>query len=247
MRPARPHDLEHDPLAAWLKAATTLLDHGLLDGFRRGWRKHYVELIDAEVGGLLAAMLEAGGAIPLGAIGDRIWGQVALGCGFDVDDAAEHRHVIQLAGAMVAMLTDIGMVTRDGDDVVLTGLGSILATAAAVMASDDEVDELDLVDTDAQSLLLVCADEMEPADASGRLLAWCQARPADEAAEELCEAMLDEDDPGVWRLGLEALGMLEPMVAEPAIRRLRSHPGLRSVVAEWQRRHGRARSSEAER
>jgi len=234
-------DLERDPLAAWLKAATTQLEHGLLDGFRRGWRKRYVELMDAEVGELLAAMLEAGGAIPLGAIGDRVWGRVAVGYGFDMDDDAERRHVIQLVEAMVAQLTDIGMVTCD-DDVVLTGLGSILATAAAAMASDDELDELDLVDTDAQSLLLVCADETEPADASDHLLAWCRARPADEAADELCQAMLDEEDHGVWRLGLEALGMLEPAVAESAIRRLRSHPGLRAEIAEWQRRHGRARS-----
>jgi len=228
----RARDLERDPLAAWLKAAITLLDHGLLDAFHRGWRKSYVELIDAEVGGLLAAMFEESGAMPLGAIGDRVWGQVAHGCGFDLDDDAEHRRVIQLVGVMVAQLTDIGIVKQDHDDVVLTGLGGILATAAAMTESDDELDELDLVDTDAQSLLLVCADETEPAEASGHLLAWCQARPADEAAEELCEAMLDEDDPGVWGLGLEALEMLEPVVAEPAIRRLRAHPGLRSVIAE---------------
>jgi len=28
-------DLQRDPLSAWFKAATTLLEHGLLDGFRR--------------------------------------------------------------------------------------------------------------------------------------------------------------------------------------------------------------------
>jgi hypothetical protein len=37
-------DLERDPLAAWLRVATTLLEHGLLDGFRRGWRKSYVDV-----------------------------------------------------------------------------------------------------------------------------------------------------------------------------------------------------------
>jgi hypothetical protein len=35
------HELEHDPPAACFKAATTLLDVGVLDGFRRGWRKSY--------------------------------------------------------------------------------------------------------------------------------------------------------------------------------------------------------------
>jgi hypothetical protein len=53
-------DLEHDPLSAWLKAAITLLEHGLLDGFRQGWRKHYVELLDASAPSLLAAIVEAG-------------------------------------------------------------------------------------------------------------------------------------------------------------------------------------------
>src|SRR3954452_7999215 len=39
----RAQDLERDPLSAWFTVAVTLLDHGLLDGFRRGWRKSYVE------------------------------------------------------------------------------------------------------------------------------------------------------------------------------------------------------------
>jgi hypothetical protein len=130
-------DLERDPVSAWLTAATTLLDHGLLDGFRRGWRKTYVELLDAEAGGLLAAMFEAGGAVPLSAIEQSAWEHVALGYGYDVDDRDERRHAMRLAGAMVAQLADIGMVTCDDGIVALTGLGSILATAAA-MASEDE-------------------------------------------------------------------------------------------------------------
>ncbi len=238
-------DLERDPLAAWFKAAITLLEHGLLDGFRRGWRKTYVELLDADAVDLLAAIVEAGGAIQLTAIEDRAWGRVARSYGYDLDDDAERRHVVQLVTAMVTQLADTGIVARHDPDVVLTGLGSTLATAAAVMSSDD-LDELDLVDTDAQSMLLVCADEMESAEASDHLLAWCQARSAEEAADELCEAMLDDDDddhdPDVWRLGLEALAMIDPAVAEPAIRRLRSRPGLRSLIAESERRHGRARS-----
>jgi hypothetical protein len=50
-------DLGRDPLAAWFKAATTRLEHGVLDGFRRGWRKRYIELLDAGAGPLLAAIL----------------------------------------------------------------------------------------------------------------------------------------------------------------------------------------------
>ncbi len=38
--------LERDPIAAWFTAAVVLLEHGLLDGFRQGWRKSYVELFD---------------------------------------------------------------------------------------------------------------------------------------------------------------------------------------------------------
>ncbi len=53
-------DRERDPLAAWFKASTTLLEHGLLGCFRRGWQKHYVEYLDAALPALLPAMLEAG-------------------------------------------------------------------------------------------------------------------------------------------------------------------------------------------
>ena len=136
---AGPHapDLEHDPVSAWLTAATTLLDHGLLDGFRRGWRKTYVELLDAEVGGLLAAILEAGGAAPRSEIEESAWEHVALGYGYDVDDHDERRNVMRLAGSMVAQLADIGIVTCDDGIVALTRLGSILAMAAA-MAGEDE-------------------------------------------------------------------------------------------------------------
>jgi hypothetical protein len=67
-------DLERDPLAAWFRASTVLLEHGVLDGFRRGWRKHYVEFLDASVPALLAAMIEAGGAVPIIAIQDSAWG-----------------------------------------------------------------------------------------------------------------------------------------------------------------------------
>jgi hypothetical protein len=42
-------ELGRDPLSAWLKAAATLLEHRLLAGFRRGWRKEYVEFLDAGV------------------------------------------------------------------------------------------------------------------------------------------------------------------------------------------------------
>jgi hypothetical protein len=49
---------------------------------------------------------------------------------------------------------------------------------------------------------------------------------------ELCEAILDDDDRDVWRLGLEALAMIARVVAVPAVRRLRSHPGLRPLATD---------------
>jgi hypothetical protein len=133
----RAPDLEHDPLSAWLAAATTLLDYGLLDGFRRGWRKAYVELLDAEAGDLLAAMFEAGGAAPLNAIEQSAWEHVVLGYGLNIDDGEERLHVIRLVGSMVTQLADIGIVRRDDDIVALTGLGSILAMAAPTASEND--------------------------------------------------------------------------------------------------------------
>jgi hypothetical protein len=134
----RAADLVHDPLAAWFKAALTLLDHGLLDGFQRGWRKIYVELLDAGAGPILAAILKVGGEAPLAAIEDLAWEQVARSYGYEFDDLAERRYAVRLVRAMITQLVDIGAVTRRDGDVVLTGLGNVLASAAAVMAPDDE-------------------------------------------------------------------------------------------------------------
>ena len=116
-------DLERDPLAAWFKAAITLLEHGLLDGFQRGWRKSYVELLDAGAGPILAAILEAGGEAPLTAIDDLVWEQVAHSYSYDLDDDAERQHVVRLVDAVVMQFAGIGTVTRRDGDVVLTGLG----------------------------------------------------------------------------------------------------------------------------
>jgi len=235
-------DLQRDPLSAWFKIAITLLEHGLLDGFQQGWRKSYVELLDANVGDLLVEIAEADGAVPLTTVEDRVWEQVAESYGYELDNSDERRHVVQLVSGMVTELADLGIVTRTPDQVVLTALGGLVASVAA-LSTDGDMDELDLVDTDAGSLLLVCIDEMEPAEARTHLLAWCQARPAVEAADELCDAMLDLEEPEVWGLGLEALAMLDPAVAEPAVRRLRSHSGLRPLATDWLRRYGGARPS----
>jgi hypothetical protein len=231
-------DLEHDPLAAWIKAMVTLLENGVLDGFRHGWRKSYVELLDAGAAGLLLAVAEAGGAVPLTEIDDGAWEQVAAAYGYERDDDTERTHVVGLVRAMMDQFSDCGVVVRHDDEVVLTGLGGVLAAMVAFSTDDDE-DDLDLVDTDAQSLLLVCV-EMEPAEASAHLFAWCAGRPGDEAADELCEAMLDDDDPDVWDLGFEALGMIDRAAAEPAVLRLRSRPGLRPRATAWLRGHGPA-------
>ncbi len=226
-------DLEHDPLAAWIKATVTLLEAGVLDGFRQGWRKSYVELLDAGAGGLLAAMAEAGGAVRLTEIDEGAWEQVAAAYGYEPDDATERSHVVGLVRAMMDQFSDCGFIARHDDEVVLTGLGGALAAMVAFSGDDDE-DDLDLVDTDAESLLAVCM-EMEPSEASAHLLAWCADRPSDEAADELCEAILDDDDPDFWDLGFEALGMIDRDAAEPAVRRLRSRPGLRQRATAWLR------------
>jgi hypothetical protein len=234
-------DLQRDPLAAWFKATVTLLENGVLDGFRHGWRKSYVELLDAGAAGLLVAVAEAGGAVPLTAIEGGAWEQVAEAYGYEPDDDTERAHVVGLLRAMVDQFADCGVVDRHDDEVVLTGLGRALA-AIVDLTSDDDEDDLDLVDTDAQSLLLVCVEEMDTADARDHLRAWCAARPGDEAAAELCEALVDDDDPDVWNLGFEALGMIDRAVAEPAVRRLRSHPGLRPLATAWLHGHGPAPS-----
>ncbi|MGO9898159.1 MAG: hypothetical protein ACLP0J_00345 [Solirubrobacteraceae bacterium] len=134
----RAGELERDPLSAWFKVATTLLEHGLLDGFQRGWRKVYVELLDAGAAPILAAILEVGGQAPLSAIEDLAWEQVASSYGYELDDAAERQQAVRLVRGMMTQFADIGAVScRDGN-VVLTGLGGALASAAAAMSADDE-------------------------------------------------------------------------------------------------------------
>lgn len=233
-------DFDRDPLSAWFKAAVTLLEHGLLDGFRQGWRKSYVELLDANVDRLLVAMVEAGGTLALSAIEMAAWEQVASAYGYDPDDHAERAHVVRLSHAIVAQLADLGVVTRRGDRVVLTELGATIA-AMVDLAGEFDDDELDLVDTDALSLLSVCVedDQMTPEEARDHLLAWTQARPDAAAAAELSEAMLEDDDPALWVLGLDALAMLDPAVAVHAVRRLSSHDDLGPLATDWLRRHSK--------
>ncbi|TML44028.1 MAG: hypothetical protein E6G27_00145 [Actinobacteria bacterium] len=160
---------------------------------------------------------------------------MASGYGYERGDELERGSVVRLVRAMVAQLAQIGIVAREDNHVVLTNLGNTMA-AVADLSGDDEIEGLDLIDTDAQSLLLVCVEEMDPEEAAGHLLAWCQARPAEEAAAELSAAMLDAEDTEVWDLGFEALGMVDPAVAEREVRRLRSNPLLRALADQWLRR-----------
>jgi hypothetical protein len=134
----RAEDLSRDPLAVWFKAAMTLLERGLLGGFRRGWRKHYVEFLDAGVPYLLGAVLNAGGDVPLAAIKDLVWEQVARAYDYELGDTAERRRVDRLVDAIVFELVGLGAAERSDQDLRLTGLGEALATAAAVLTSDDE-------------------------------------------------------------------------------------------------------------
>jgi hypothetical protein len=133
-------DLQRDPLSAWFKAATTLLEHGLLAGFRRGWRKQYVEFLDAGVPFLLSAILNAGGEAPVAAIEELVWERVAAAYGYQLDDAAERRHVDRLVQGIFAQLADLGAAERIDQGVRLTELGGALAAAAsAVIDNDDEL------------------------------------------------------------------------------------------------------------
>lgn len=136
-------DLESDPLPAWFRAAACLLEHGLLDGFREGWRKTYVELLDAGVEGLLAALASAGGTAQLVDIQQAGWDQVVEAYGYDAGDDRERRHVSQLIDAMVAGLVDLGIATTQDGVVALTTLGGTLALGA-LLAADEDFDEDDL-------------------------------------------------------------------------------------------------------
>ena len=236
-------DLELDALSAWFKAGTTLLEAGVLDGFQQGWRKRYVEALDASVGDLLIALAAAREPFPLADIEQQAWEQVADGYGYERGDERERGSVVRLVRAMVAQLAQIGILAREEDHVVITNLGNTMA-AVAGLSADDDIEGLDLIDTDAESLLLVCVEEMDPEEAAGHLLEWCQARPAEEAAAELCAAMLDAEDTEVWDLGFEALAMVDPAVAEREVRRLRSHPVLRALADQWLRRRGQARGAQ---
>lgn len=135
-------ELARDPLSAWFKVATTLLEHGLLDAFRRGWRKTYVEFIDAGVPFIVSGILNAGGEAPVSAIEELVWEQVADAYGYQLDDAAERRHVDRLVHGIVAQLADLGAAEHVDQVVRLTELGGALATAcSAFIDTDDETSE----------------------------------------------------------------------------------------------------------
>lgn len=116
-----------------------------------------------------------------------------------------------------------------------------MVTQLADLSAEFDDDEVDLVDTDALSLLSVCVedDQMTPDETRDHLLAWTQARPDTAAAAELSQAMLEDDDPALWALGLDALAMLDPAVAVPAVGRLGSHRDLGPLATGWLRHHGK--------
>jgi len=133
-------DLLRDPLSVWFKVATTLLEHGLLDAFQRGWRKQYVGFLDAGVPFLLSAILNVGGEAPVAAIEESVWERVAAAYGYDLDDASERRHVDRLVQGIFAQFADLGAAERDETTVRLTELGGALAVAASAVIDDDELE-----------------------------------------------------------------------------------------------------------
>ncbi len=126
-------DLERDPLSTWFKAATTLLEHGLLDGFGRGWRKQYVEFLDAgaRLGSPRSSTLGArplsprsgissgGGWRPLMATTSTMLASVGMSTGW--------------CSGSSPSLADLGAAERDDHAVRLTELGGALAAASAVI------------------------------------------------------------------------------------------------------------------
>lgn len=131
-------DLHRDPLAAWLRVAITIIEHGPLDGFRSGWRKTYVELLDANVPGLLLEIAACDGTVGLVDIQASGWEQVVEYYDYDPDDDFERAIAFRLVGALVNELTLLGVVQTRGDDVVLTDLGSLLTSIVF-----EEPDDLD--------------------------------------------------------------------------------------------------------
>jgi len=76
-------------------------------------------------------------------IGQEAWEQVAGPYGYEPDDGAERRHVVQLVHGMIGELADMGAVAAAvGDDAVLTDLGTGLAVLIALNDDDDHEGEL---------------------------------------------------------------------------------------------------------
>ena len=227
--------LEDDPVTACLKAATTLLEHGVLDGFQEGWRKSYVSALDLSMADLLVALSHAGDPVSVDPLAAEAWELVADSYGFEPDDQRERRSVHNLFRSAVAQLDDAGVVAYEDGHVHLTRLGRMIALFLDLAGDDDEdEDDLDPTDIDAESLLLMCdEEESDPEEVEDLLRAWCQSRPAEEAGDELTEAMLDLDDPDMWVLGFQALTMLEHRVADRKVRELQTDARLAPLARAW--------------
>jgi hypothetical protein len=80
----------------------------------------------------------AGGEAPVAAIEERVWEQVAAAYGYQLDDAAERRHVDRLVQGIFAQLADLGAAEHIDQGVRLTELGGALAAAASAVIDDDD-------------------------------------------------------------------------------------------------------------
>ncbi|MHB1599824.1 MAG: hypothetical protein ACYCXY_13275 [Acidimicrobiales bacterium] len=138
---SRARYVEHDPLSACLAVTATLLEAGLLLGFRQGWHKRYAELLDAGAPSLLEAIAEQGGTVPLAEIQQTGWQLVAAEFGYDVRDAAERAHAVALVAALVAELVELGILRRESGSVTLTALGQTFAVVVSLFDEDDDDDE----------------------------------------------------------------------------------------------------------
>ena len=80
----------------------------------------------AKVPFIISAILNAGGEAPVAAIEELVWEQVAAAYGYQLDDAAERRHVDRLVQGIFAQLADLGAAEHIDQGVRLTELGGAL-------------------------------------------------------------------------------------------------------------------------
>lgn len=123
----------------------------------------------------------------------------------------------------------VGLVDR-GEDVGLTGLGRWWLRPMLEEAGWTVPEPGSLIDADAGQLLTAVGTWPEEV-ARAEVAAWLGRRP--DGVDQLVEAARRAEDAGERALAVEAMGLLDPDVAEAAVRRLREDPATRAVATLW--------------